>query len=915
MTTTFATRTAQTWRVLIIDDSPDDRAEVRRLLLRGSERRYELTEAETGAVGLRALRDADDLPECVVLDYNLPDMDAVEVLAALADPNGLTVCPVVVLTGSVGHEYSRAVIQAGAQDYLGKGWMTPESLTRAVENAAERWAMSHELFREKANVKAGAERLRLVIEVAGLGVVSIDYASDSCTPDATAAVLFGMHPGMAVPRSAIYNRFHPADRDDVSRLYERSLDPAGDGTIVADHRVVRPDGSIKWLSVKKQTVFGEVAGVRRPVSGVLAAMDITSKKMAEFELQASEQRTRLATEATRVGIWEWNIVTNRIRWDTQMFNLYGIPPTPDGIIQYIDWNAALLAEDLAANEATLQDTIRRGKSSTRNFSIRRRADGERRVIESVETARTNADGVVEWVLGTNLDITERRQSENTLRESEARLGGILRHSPAGIIQTDAAGRLIMVNPRWCEMLGYPEAEMVGRNILEITHASYLGATAEAFDRLAAGGPDFQSEEVYSRKDGSLLSAQSNVAAIRSPAGEFLGIIAVILDISKQLRSKEKLRQLAAELAEADRRKDLFLATLAHELRNPLAPLCNGLQVMKRSLDNSPALEKVRAMMDRQLTQLVRLVDDLLDVSRITQGKLDLRKERIDLRTVVDAAVETCRPVIEQAGHELAVVMPDAPVFVDGDAARLSQVMSNLLNNATKYTHRGGSIRLVVSRQRGMAQVSVKDNGIGIPPAMLDKVFGMFTQVDGPLEKTTGGLGIGLSLVKGLLEMHNGTIEAKSAGKAMGSEFVFLLPLAMDAGAEPGSYNGLAIDVAPSALRRILVVDDNVDAADSLGELLEMLGNEVRTAHDGEAGVAVAEQFRPDVMLMDIGMPKLNGYEAARRIRQHAWGQGILLVALTGWGQEDERKKSADAGFDHHLVKPVRLDDLTQLISA
>jgi CheY-like chemotaxis protein len=199
--------------------------------------------------------------------------------------------------------------------------------------------------------------------------------------------------------------------------------------------------------------------------------------------------------------------------------------------------------------------------------------------------------------------------------------------------------------------------------------------------------------------------------------------------------------------------------------------------------------------------------------------------------------------------------------------------------------------------------------------MLDKVFGMFTQVDGPLEKTTGGLGIGLSLVKGLLEMHNGTIEAKSAGKAMGSEFVFLLPLAMDAGAEPDSYNGLAIDVAPSALRRILVVDDNVDAADSLGELLEMLGNEVRTAHDGEAGVAVAEQFRPDVMLMDIGMPKLNGYEAARRIRQHAWGQGILLVALTGWGQEDERKKSADAGFDHHLVKPVRLDDLTQLISA
>jgi PAS domain S-box-containing protein len=914
MMTRFAHGATQTWRVLIIDDSPDDRAEVRRLLLRGSERRYDLTEAETGAAGLRGVLEAGELPDCVVLDYNMPDMDAVEVLLALAGSNGLTVCPVVVLTGSVGYEFSRAVLQAGAQDYLGKGWMTPESLTRAVENATERWAMSQELLNHKASVKASAERLQLAIEVARLGVVSIDYTTGMSTPDATAAVLFGMKSGMAVSRSALDDRLHPADRAEVLRLYSRSLDPAGDGTVMVDHRVVHPDGSIKWVSVKKQTVFGDVAGVRQPVSGVLAAIDITARKMAEFELQSSEERMRLATQATRVGIWEWNILTNTIRWDAQMFHLYGIRPTPDGIVSYTDWNEALVSEDLVESEATLQDTIRRRGSSTRSFTIHRRIDGERRILESVETARTNADGVVEWVLGTNLDITERRQSENTLRESEARLGGILRQSPAGIIQTDAAGRLIMVNPRWCEMLGYAEEEMLGRNILEITHASYMASTAEAFDRLAAGGPEFQIEEVYRRKDGSLLSTQNNVAAIRSPAGEFLGIIAVILDISKHLRAKEKLRQLAAELSEADRRKDLFLATLAHELRNPLAPLCNGLEVIKRSLNNSDAVEKVRCMMDRQLRQMVRLVDDLLDVSRITQGKLDLRKERLDLRTVVEAAVETCRPVIEQAGHELAVITPDEAIFVDGDAARLAQVMSNLLNNSIKYTHRGGSIRLTVMRQRGMVEVSIKDNGIGIPPAMLDQVFGMFTQVDRTLEKTTGGLGIGLSLVKGLLDMHNGTIEAKSDGEGMGSEFVVTLPFINNAGAELEHVNGQPADIVVPALRRILVVDDNVDAADSLGELLEMLGNDVRTAHDGEAGIAVAEQFRPDVMLMDIGMPKLNGYDAARRIRQHAWGQGVLLVALTGWGQEEERKKSADAGFDHHLVKPVRLDDLTQLIS-
>lgn len=906
---------AQMWRILVIDDSPDDRAEVRRLLLRGSERRYALMEAETGAAGVQTVLDAADLPNCIVLDYNLPDMDAVEVLSALSGPDGLTVCPVVVLTGSVGYDHSRAVLQAGAQDYLGKGWMTPESLTRAVENATGRWAMSQELIKHKKNVKESAERLKLVIEVAGLGVISIDYTTGTFTPDATAAVLFGLVPEAPVPRSVLHDRIHPADRADVVRLSERSLDPAGNGTIVMDYRVVCSDGATRWLSVKEQTLFEEVAGCRRPATGVLAAMDITAKKLAHAELQANERRMRMATEATNVGIWEWNILTNTIHWDAQMFRLYGVSPKPGGSVAYTDWSGALAPEDLAENETILQETIRSGKSSTRSFSIRRCNDGESRVLECVETAHTNAEGQVEWILGTNLDITDRSQSERTLRESEARLSGILRHSPAGIIQTDANGCLILVNPCWCEMFGYSEAEMLGRCILDSTQPSYTASTATAFMRLASGGPDFQIEEIYCRKDGSFLNSQCNIAAIRSPSGEFLGITAVILDISKHLKSKETLRRLAAELSEADRRKDLFLATLAHELRNPLAPLRNGLEVIKRASGNCATIEKVSAMMDRQLSQLVRLVDDLLDVSRITQGKLDLHKSRVDLRTIVEAAVETSRPVIEQANHELATVMPDEPIFVDGDPARLAQVISNLLNNSAKYTQSGGLIRLKVGRGRGMVEVAVKDNGIGIPADMLDKVFEMFTQVDRTLEKTTGGLGIGLSLVKGLLEMHSGTIEVSSEGDGKGSEFMIRLPIVMDTDVESHRTTESAIEVVPSALRRILVVDDNVDAAESLKELLEMLGNEVRTAHDGEAGVAVAEQFRPHMMLMDIGMPKLNGYEAARRIRQHSWGQTMLLVALTGWGQEEERKKSADVGFDHHLVKPVILDTLTKLMSA
>ena len=540
--------------------------------------------------------------------------------------------------------------------------------------------------------------------------------------------------------------------------------------------------------------------------------------------------------------------------------------------------------------------------------------GEARVFLTLKAPLRDSGGRVVGILGIGRDITERKRAEEALRESEARLGGILRRSPAGILQTDAAGCMTLVNPRWREMTGLSDAELLGRNILDIIHPSSVAPTAEAFGRLAAGGPDFQIEKAYRRKDGSMLRAQSNIAAIRSPSGEFLGLIAVILDISERLRAEDELLRLAGELSEADRSKDVFLATLAHELRNPLAPIRNGLQVMKLSKNNGQILEKTRAMMDRQVTQLVRLVDDLLDVSRITSGKVEVRLERVDLNTVIGAAVETSHPAIEQAGHELTVVVADEPIFVDADAARLAQVVSNLLNNSAKYTPQGGHVWLTVGRENGTAAVSVKDNGIGIPPAMLERVFEMFTQVDRTLEKTTGGLGIGLSLVRGLLKMHGGTIEARSDGEGMGSEFVVRLPVSKLVVAGSDRPNEPTSEVVPFALRRILVVDDNVDSADSLGQLLEILGNEVRTANDGEAGIAVAAQFRPDMVLMDIGMPKLNGYEAARRMRQHPWGRGMVLVALTGWGQEDDRKKSAAAGFDHHLVKPVDIDALTKLMS-
>jgi PAS domain S-box-containing protein len=376
---------------------------------------------------------------------------------------------------------------------------------------------------------------------------------------------------------------------------------------------------------------------------------------------------------------------------------------------------------------------------------------------------------------------------------------------------------------------------------------------------------------------------------------------------------ERLR-LIGQLRDADRKKDEFLATLAHELRNPLAPIRNALQILRLADGNKEAVEKVRSIMERQLQQMVRLIDDLLDASRISRNKLILRKERVALETVVQNAVEACRPLIEASGHELTVSVPQEPLYLDADLTRLAQVFVNLLNNAAKYTNRGGHIRLTVEREGGEVAVAVEDTGIGIPADMLPRVFEMFTQVDRSLERSQGGLGIGLSLVKRLVEMHGGTVEAHSDGPGKGCKFVVRLPVVLSLVQESQRVTGDGDQAGRLGGRRILVVDDNRDAAESLAMMLHMMGNEVRTAHDGLEAVAAAEAFRPDVVLLDLGMPKLNGYAAARRIRQQPWGRDMALVALTGWGQDDDRRKSKEAGFDHHLVKPVEASALERLLA-
>ena len=377
---------------------------------------------------------------------------------------------------------------------------------------------------------------------------------------------------------------------------------------------------------------------------------------------------------------------------------------------------------------------------------------------------------------------------------------------------------------------------------------------------------------------------------------------------------ERLR-IEAQLKAADRHKDEFLAMLAHELRNPLAPIRNAVQIMRCKPIEDPQLAWTRDVIERQLGQLARLVDDLLDVSRITRGKINITREPIELASIVNRAIETVQPLISERRHDLTIDIPVDPLRVEGDLARLTQALGNILANAAKYTEPQGRIGLQARAEEGSVRISVRDNGIGIPAEQLPRVFDLFTQVERASERSSGGLGIGLALVRKLVEMHGGSVTAHSDGPGAGSEFVVLLPQLSEAqlraASEPARAPAAAGKGAPS--RRLLIVDDNRDALESLATLMQMAGHRTEMAEDGERALELAARCAPDVVLLDLGLPRIDGYEVARRIRAAPWGKSLVLVALTGWGQEEDRRRTREAGFDSHMVKPLNLEALFEYL--
>lgn len=499
--------------------------------------------------------------------------------------------------------------------------------------------------------------------------------------------------------------------------------------------------------------------------------------------------------------------------------------------------------------------------------------------------------VPKTVLGT----AGKKQAEEALRASEERYRILVESQSEMLCRFRPDGEILFVNGAYARALGTTADALAGGNFWSYIPEAERAAVKSMLETLTPDEPEVRIENRFQTAEGERWTLWTNRGLAFDANGRLLEAQSSGIDITRR-------KQMEQALKESDRRKDEFLATLAHELRNPLAPIANALEILKQATDDPPLQQQAREAIERQLSHLVRLVDDLLDVSRITRDKLELRKSRVDLVATVHHALETCGPLATGAELRIETRLPDGPVWLEADPVRLAQIFNNLLNNACKYTGKGGTIWLTAEERGDEVTVSIRDSGIGMPADKLESVFVMFEQVPGASPQATGGLGIGLTLVKRLVELHGGTICAYSEGEGQGSEFVVRLPVLATAQDEVEA--GPSGATSPLPARRILVVDDNRDSADSLAMLLGLHGHETRAVHDGVTAVETAESFRPHMLFLDVGLPVMDGIEACRRIREQRWGKEMVIVALTGWGQEDDRRKSKEAGFDEHLVKPV-----------
>jgi len=767
------------------------------------------------------------------------------------------------------------------------------------------------LFGEAARVAESHARqqreiFRVTLRSIGDAVITTDNNGRITDLNEVAEQLTGWSGNEALgqPLERVFNIVNEATRQPVDNPAKRAL---REGVIVgiANHTVlIKKDGTecpIDDSAAPIRYEHGHVSGC------VLIFRDVTAQRVAELDRASQLITARLLAaivESSDDAIISKSLDGIIQSWNASAERLFG-HTAEEAVGQHI---SLVIPPDRIAEEDQIIASLKVGERIEHFETERVRKDG-RRIIVSLTISPIKDDaGNVVGASKIVRDVTERIRAESerqkfvTLVESSTDFIGIC----------DLQGVPFFINRAGIELVGLKDIEEA--RLTTISDFFFPEDQPRIWNEFFPTVLDQGHGEIEIRfrhfKTGEARWMSYKVLALTDSANQPVAFATVSQDITERKRLTDDLQRLAADLSAADQRKNEFLATLAHELRNPLAPMSNMLEVVKRAGNDGEILKRAHETLERQLNQLIRLVDDLLDLNRITHDRLELRRGEVELSAVIQQAVEVARPLCDAADQELIIELPDEPIYLNADRARLAQVFGNLLNNSCKYTRPNGTVRLSATRVDDQVLVTVKDNGAGIPADKIDNIFDMFMQVDRSSERSQGGLGIGLTLVKRLVEMHSGSIEARSEGEGQGSEFIVRLPVM--------SKQALTAPVADegsesSTERRVLIVDDNLDSADSLAMLLEITGNKTFMAHDGVEALAMVEKHRPEVMLLDIGLPKLDGHEVCRRVREMPWGRDIVIIALTGWGQEDDRRKSEEAGFNGHLVKPVDYDQLLELL--
>jgi PAS domain S-box-containing protein len=689
------------------------------------------------------------------------------------------------------------------------------------------------------------------------------------------------------------------DRERIRALFMRSLGgTSGRGNV---NPIVTRAGEERDIEWNDEVLRGTEA---HATCLLVIGHDVTERKTAQDALRTNEQRLAEANRIASVGAWQVDLATSTRWWSDELYRIAGIPVgTP------VTQKPSVHPDDRELFDKAFAKAPTEGAAEI-EFRIVR-PDGEVREIYS--RARTTYDETGEPVAmaGTNQDITERKRTEEAARRASELLETVVARAPVVLFATDRDGRFTLSEGRALEKVGIKPGELVGASALDL-YADVPGFV-EAFRRALSG-----QQTVLASTFGTL-----DFEAVYAPSvdtrGRIDGVIGIGFDMTERKRAEAELRasamaqeRLVAELRETDRRKNDFIAILSHELRNPLSVIRNGLYVLDRATPGTDEARRAAGIVDRQVSQLARLVDDLLDVSRITQGKIQLQRAPLDLGDLVRAAVDDHRGLFSNRGIRFEVTLAGAPVIVHGDAARLTQVIGNLLNNAAKFTLAGGLTRISVARDAasGCAVLHVADTGAGIDPTMIERMFQPFAQADRTLARSMGGLGLGLTLVKGLVELHGGDVRVHSEGEGRGAEFVVRLPLDRSAAEMTPRPEAAA---APRDGRRVLVIEDNLDAAEMLMSLIELEGHVVKVANDGAAGIRIARELRPDVVLCDLGLPDMSGYDVARELRRDETLRSALLVALSGYAAPEDVAQAHAAGFDRHLAKPVALDRLRTVL--